>query len=92
MKHRMVGRVEVKEKPDVLWDHPELERLYARLDDEYELAERSRAMEGKLALISETVATLLEMVQNQRSIRLELYIIGLIAFETLVTILLAFRH
>jgi hypothetical protein len=31
-------------------------------------------------------------VQNQRSIRLELYIIGLIAFETLVTILLAFRH
>ena len=92
MKHRMVGRVEVKEKPDVLWDHPELERLYARLDDEYELAERSRAMEGKLALISETVATLLEMVQNQRSIRLEWYIIGLIAFETLVTILLAFRH
>jgi uncharacterized Rmd1/YagE family protein len=91
-KQRMVGRVEVVEKPDVLWDHPELERLYARLEDEYELAERSRAMEGKLALITETVGTLLEMVQNQRSTRLEWYIIGLIAFETLVTILLAFRH
>ncbi len=51
-QHRMVGRVEVEEKPDVLWDHPELERLYARLEDEYELVERSRAMERKLALIS----------------------------------------
>jgi len=32
-QHRMVGRVEVEEKPDVLWDHPELERLYSRLED-----------------------------------------------------------
>jgi uncharacterized Rmd1/YagE family protein len=91
-KQRMVGRVEVEEKPDVLWDHPELERLYARLEDEYELAERSRGMERKLALITETVGTLLDMVQNQRSIRLEWYIIALIAFETLVTIVLALRH
>jgi required for meiotic nuclear division protein 1 len=85
-QHRMVGRVEVDEKPDVLWDHPELERLYARLEDEYELAERSRAMERKLALINETVGTLLELVQNQRSVRLELYIIALIAIETLVNV------
>src|SRR5438034_4781171 len=56
-QHRMVGRVEVEEKPDVLWDHPELERLYARMEDEYELVERSRAMERKLALISETAGT-----------------------------------
>lgn len=85
-QQRMVGRVEVEEKPDVLWDYPELERLYARLEDEYELAERSRGMERKLVLINETVGTLLEMVQNQRSVRLEWYIIGLIAVETLVTI------
>ena len=26
-QHRMVGRVEISEKPDVLWDHPELERF-----------------------------------------------------------------
>ncbi|HTY66844.1 MAG TPA: RMD1 family protein [Alphaproteobacteria bacterium] len=85
-QHRMVGRVEVEEKPDVLWDHPELERLYARLEDEYELAERSRAMERKLALISKTVDTLLDLVQNQRSVRLEWYIIGLIALELLLSI------
>ncbi len=29
--HRMSGRIEIEEKPDVLWDNPQLERLYARL-------------------------------------------------------------
>jgi uncharacterized Rmd1/YagE family protein len=82
----MVGRVEVEEKPDVLWDHPELERLYARLEDEYELVERSRAMERKLALISGTAGTLIELVQNQRSVRLEWYIIGLIGLEILLSL------
>jgi uncharacterized Rmd1/YagE family protein len=85
-QHRMVGRVEMEEKPDVLWDHPELERLYARLEDEYELAERSRALEGKLSLINETVGTVLDLVQNQRSNRLEWYIIGLIAIEILLSL------
>jgi required for meiotic nuclear division protein 1 len=82
----MVGRVEVEEKPDVLWDHPELERLYARLEDEYEVVERSRAMERKLALISETAGTLIELVHNQRSLRLEWYIIGLIGLELLLSL------
>jgi uncharacterized Rmd1/YagE family protein len=85
-QHRMVGRVEVDEKPDVLWDHPELERLYSRLEDEYELAERSRAMERKLALIGRTADTLLDLVQTQRSVRLEWYIIGLIGLELLLSI------
>ncbi len=85
-QQRMVGRVEMEEKPDVLWDHPELERLYARLEDEYELAERSRGLEGKLALISETVGTVLDLVQDQRSVRLEYYIIGLIGIEILLSI------
>lgn len=85
-QHRMVGRVEVEEKPDVLWDHPELERLYARLEDEYELAERSRAMERKLALIGKTADALLDLVQTQRSVRLEWYIIGLIALELLLSV------
>jgi uncharacterized Rmd1/YagE family protein len=85
-QQRMVGRVEMEEKPDVLWDHPELERLYARLEDEYELAERANALERKLALVTDTVGTVLDLVQNQRSVRLEWYIIGLILVEILLTV------
>jgi len=85
-QHRMVGRVAIEDKPDVLWDRPELERLYARLADEYELTERSRAIDRKLTLVAETVRTLLELVQDQRSVRLEWYIIGLIFIEILLSV------
>jgi uncharacterized Rmd1/YagE family protein len=84
-QHRVVGRVEVEEKPEVLWDHPELERLYLRLEDEYELVERARAIDRKLALVHDTVGTLLELVQDKRSVRLEWYVIVLIVIEVLLS-------
>ena len=52
IQKRLASRVDLDEKPDVLWDHPELERLWAKLVDEYDLAARARAMERKLAVIS----------------------------------------
>ncbi len=82
----MVGRVEIEEKPEVLWDHPQLERLYVRLEDEYELRERSHAIERKLALIHDTVGTLLELVQQNRSVRLEWYVIILIVIEIALSV------
>jgi uncharacterized Rmd1/YagE family protein len=85
IQHRMVGRVAVEDKPDVLWDRPGLERLYARLADEYELKERSQAIDRKLTLVGDTVRTLLDLVQDQRSVRLEWYIIGLIFIEILLS-------
>jgi required for meiotic nuclear division protein 1 len=84
-QHRMVGRVEIEDKPDILWDRPELERTYARLEDEYELLERSRAIDRKLTLVGETVRIVLELVQDQRGVRLEWYIIGLIVIEVLLS-------
>ena len=32
-QHKMVGRVEVGEKPDVLWEQPGLNRLFTRLEE-----------------------------------------------------------
>lgn len=37
--HRMVGRVEVGEESEILWERPEMELLYVRLESEYELKE-----------------------------------------------------
>jgi uncharacterized Rmd1/YagE family protein len=85
-QHRMVGRVAVEDKPDVLWDWPELERFYARLADEYELLERGRAVDRKLTLVSDTIRTVLELLQDQRSVRLEWYIIILIVVEVLLSV------
>jgi uncharacterized Rmd1/YagE family protein len=86
IQHRMVGRVAAGDKPDLLWDRPDLERLYGRLAAEYELLERGEAVDRKLALVGDTTRTVLELVQDQRTVRLEWYIIGLIAIEILLSI------
>ncbi len=85
VQHRVSGRVAVDEKPDVLWDRPDLERLYARLEDEYELSERVDILNRKLAVISDTATTLADIIDTKRSLRLELVVIFLIAFEIVVT-------
>ena len=85
-EHALVGRAEVLEKPDVLWDRPELDRWYARLEDEYELRERHLAVDTKLALVSRAAQTMLELSQTRRSLSIEYYILGLIVFEVAIAI------
>lgn len=89
-QHRISGRVAVEEKPDILWDHPSLERLYARLEDEYELSERAKAVTQKLNVIVETCQSLTDILDVDRSARLEATIVVLILAETLVTLLQIF--
>ncbi len=81
IQQKMLGIVEVGEKPDPIWDYPELDRLYLRLEDEYELKERLIALEHKLALISRTVETALGILQRDSSHRVEWYITILIVVE-----------
>jgi uncharacterized Rmd1/YagE family protein len=85
VQHRLSGRVAITEKPDALWDRPDLERLYARLEDEYELKERVDALNQKLAVIAETANTLADIIDTRRSLRLELIVVLLIAFEIVMT-------
>jgi uncharacterized Rmd1/YagE family protein len=85
VQHRVSGRVAVAEKPDALWDRPDLERLYARLEDEYELKERVDALNRKLAVVAETANSLADIIDTRRSLRLELIIVVLIALEIVVT-------
>jgi uncharacterized Rmd1/YagE family protein len=85
-QHKMVGRVEVGEKPDVLWELPALNRLFSRLEDEYEVSERRLALDRKLDLISRTVETLVDLLQNKRALRVEWYIVILIVIEIFLTL------
>ena len=84
-QQRVSGRVAIGEKPDVLWDRFDLERLYARLEDEYELSERVDTLNRKLAVVAETANTLADLIDTRRSLRLELIVVVLIAFEIVVT-------
>ena len=86
VQHRVSGRVAVGEKPDVLWDRPDLERLYARLEDEYELRERAETLKRKLDVIAETARALTDIIDADRSTRLEVVVVVLILAEILLTL------
>lgn len=85
VQQKMIGRVEIADKPDILWEQPELERLYARLEDEYELTERLATLDRKLELIERTAEITLDLVQSRRMLRVEWYIVALIVFEVLLS-------
>ncbi len=83
---RTVGIAEIGDKPESLWERPELERLYGRLEDEFELRERQAALDRKLGVISHTAETALNLLQHQSSLRVEWGVAALIVFEILLNL------
>lgn len=86
VEQRLTGRLAAGEKPDLLWDRPDLERLYARLDAEYEIDERAEALNRKLELIGQTARLMTELIDTARSQRLELAVVILIVGEIVLTL------
>ncbi|HXY35838.1 MAG TPA: RMD1 family protein [Planctomycetaceae bacterium] len=85
-QQQMVGRVHPSEKPDVLWDRPDLEVLNLRVADELEIRERNVVLERKLDLIARTSQILLDLLQDRRTLRVEWYVVGLIVFEIFLSL------
>jgi required for meiotic nuclear division protein 1 len=86
-QQQMVGRVQPSEKPDVLWDRPDLEILNVRVADELEIRDRNVVLERKLDLIARTTQILLDLLQDRRTLRVEWYVVALILFEIALTLL-----
>jgi len=86
VQHRLSGRVAIDDKPDVLWERFDLERLYARLEDTYELKERAATLTRKVDFIRQTAQALTDLIDAARSLRLEIAIVLLILFEIILNI------
>jgi uncharacterized Rmd1/YagE family protein len=86
IEQRMVGRAEIGDKPELLWEHPEFERLNAILEGEFEIRERLAALDRKLELVARTERTLVDLISTRHALRVEWYIVALIVFEILLTL------
>lgn len=84
IRHQLVARAEVTEKPELLWDRPQLERLYLQLMDEFEISERNAQLEAKMNVITDTSRTALDLVRHGSTLRVEWYIVALIVVEILL--------
>ncbi len=87
IQRKMVGQVQIDDKPDVLWERPDLERLYAKLEDEYELSERHNTLKEKLELVHKTAETLMGLLQEKRTLHVEWYITILIIIDIAIHII-----
>lgn len=83
---RMIGRAEVAEKPEFVWDLPELDRLYLKLADEFELVERDRALSRKLSLVMRTSSILMDALSARRALGVEWAIFVLILIEVVMAL------
>jgi uncharacterized Rmd1/YagE family protein len=90
-QHRVSGRIAFAEKPEILWEHPELERFYARLEDEFEIVERGTLLNGKMTVLGSVAETFTDMMDTARSARLELLVVILIVAELIIAAVTMFH-
>lgn len=83
---RTVGRLEVADKPEIVWDRPDLDRVYERLSTEFELRERDRVLTRKLEFLSSMAGTYLDLLQTRQTLRVEWYIVILILIEIVILV------
>ena len=83
-KQQLANRANVIDKPDLLWEQPELESFYHKMEEHLEIRERYDVLVRKLDLISSTAETALELLHNQHSLRVEWYIVILIVVEIIL--------
>jgi len=91
-QHRVSGRIAFAEKPEILWDQPSLERFYARLEDEFEIVERGTLLNGKMTVLASAAETFTDMMDTQRSARLEFLIVILIVAELILGAITFLHH
>ena len=85
-RSRSTARIQAGDKPDILWEHPTLERFHQRLGEEFELPERCAALDRKLVMVGEIMQTLLSLIQGQRSLSLEIAVAAFILIEVIATL------
>ncbi|MFM2314878.1 MAG: hypothetical protein RLZZ04_4154 [Cyanobacteriota bacterium] len=86
VEHKMVGQVQVIDKPELLWEYSALDHFYLRLEKEFEIQERQFVLERKLTLVYRTIETSLGLLQHNTNLRVEWYIVILIVVEIFLSL------
>ncbi|GAB0174188.1 MAG: hypothetical protein HHAS10_00670 [Candidatus Altimarinota bacterium] len=85
-KHRLVSELYLFDKPDIIWDDIELERLYHALYAYFDIDDRFKSIEYKNNLMNDNITFLHDVIDTRKAHTLELIVVFLIAFEVLFTL------
>ncbi len=88
LRQEIVANIGILDKPDLIWDNPELNSLYASFSKELELKERTKILAEKIDFLKDSMKTCLEMLNAQRGFVLEFAIVALIALDIILILLM----
>lgn len=92
IQHGMVRDLFLLDKPNILWENEDAERLYNQLSFILELKDRFEIVEHKLTNLKEDISMALDLFNHKHSEFLEWIIIGLIGFEIVMGLIDFFKH
>ncbi|AFL69087.1 RMD1 family protein [Sulfurospirillum barnesii] len=92
IQHGMVSELFLLDKPNILWDNEEAEKIYNTLSSTLELKDRFEIIEHKLNHLKENIAMALDLFNHKHSEVLEWIIIILIGVEIVMGLIEFFNH
>ena len=81
VKQTAISHLALFDKPDEVWESPELERLYLYLSSEFDIKDRFSVLDQKIYFLSENSRMLMEFMAEKKNAFLETVIIVLILIE-----------
>jgi uncharacterized Rmd1/YagE family protein len=80
----IIGAILLLDKPDLTWEDEHADRLHDKLRYHFEIAERYKALETKLATIRDSLQALLTMGSERRMFFVEVAVLVLIVIEVVM--------
>ena len=84
VKQTAVAHLSLFDKPEEVWESPELENLYNRMNAEYELQDRFDVLDEKIKYLSDISQMLMSFLAEKQNAFLEKVIIVLIAIDIVI--------
>lgn len=92
VKQTAVAHLSLFDKPEEVWESPDLENLYNRMNAEYELQDRFDILDEKIKYLSDISQMLMSFMAEKQNAFLEKVIIVLIAIDIVIWFLPPFRE
>mgnify|MGYP001574926481 CR=1 FL=1 len=92
VKQTVVAHLSLFDKPEEVWESPDLENLYNKLNAEYDLRDRFDVLDEKTNYLSDISQMLMNFLAEKRNAFLEIVIIILIAVDIVLWFLPPFHE
>jgi uncharacterized Rmd1/YagE family protein len=86
-RNEVINVLHLLDKPDEAWDDPGMDRIYDELKAEFDLVDRYRSLESKLASVQDSLSLVLDVARDRRLVLLETVVVLLILLEIVLAVL-----